>query len=415
MSLPVLSICVPSRNRQVYFQETIRALTASLRPDVEFVFADNSDDPAVMNTFMIDRAGDPRIRYLQAEARVLPMMDNWERALAAATGRYVAFIGDDDYLDPDLAVFIRNLEAYIQPDAIAWSGPNYTWPTPGSPARPVAISLGTRVSRMPKPALMRKAFMWEGASHVPLSGFSIYHGALSRKLLDRIRTMGDGRYFEFPVIDYEMAFKAILLGDVFIHSQRAFSVLGACPLSNSVTIGKLSAEREAQRVFFEEHGWNLNDAEWMQGTPFRTWHGITACIYIIQHWLTRKLGMVQEGHEENLVGALAKNCTLYRNRADFDTITGEIGAALADWQGGRWLKAFTPQFVEPAASRKTMPFSGLGAKTMLHFVDNTAGTSTPGELFDLMRGILCRAEDIPIDATALWGAGINLSGKTAAA
>ncbi|MBX9458558.1 MAG: hypothetical protein KL863_22340 [Rhizobium sp.] len=110
-----------------------------------------------------------------------------------------------------------------------------------------------------------------------------------------------------------------------------------------------------------------------------------------------------------------KNCSLYRDRADFDTITGEIRAALADWQGGRWLEGFAPQFVEPAVARKTIPFSGLGARAMLHFPDNTAGTGTPGELFALMRDMLCRAEDIPIDATALWGAGINLARETTAA
>ncbi len=42
---PVLSICVPSRNRQLYFRQTIDALLDSGRTDVEFVFADNSDDP----------------------------------------------------------------------------------------------------------------------------------------------------------------------------------------------------------------------------------------------------------------------------------------------------------------------------------------------------------------------------------
>lgn len=415
MSEPTLSICVPSRNRQPYFQETVRALTASPRADVEFVFADNSDDPAVMDAFMRDRSGDPRIRYLPASAAVLPMMDNWERALAAATGRYVAFIGDDDYLDPDLAAFLLNLEKVVQPDAVAWTGPNYTWPTPGAPTRPITISLGTKVSRMAKPGLMRRAFLWEGASHVPLSGFSIYHGALSRKLLDRVRAMGNGRYFEFPVIDYEMAFKAILLGDVFIHSQRPFSVLGACPLSNSVTIGKLAAEREAQRIFFAEHGWNLNESDWIRDTPFRTWHGITACIYLIQHWLTHRLGMKQEGHEQNLVHALAANCRLYRDREDFDTIVSELRGVLGAWRDGCFLDGFAPQFAEPVEAKAVTRFTGTSTAGNLHFPDDTAGVATPGALFGLMSAILCRAGDIPINAATLWGAELGPSRDTVAA
>ena len=113
MSIPTLSICVPSRNRQVYFQETIKSLLVSERDDVEFVLADNSDDPSIMNGFMQAFAGDRRIRYLRSAKTTLSMMDNWERALAAATGRFVAFIGDDDYIDPGLAGFIVNLEGKI--------------------------------------------------------------------------------------------------------------------------------------------------------------------------------------------------------------------------------------------------------------------------------------------------------------
>lgn len=403
MPQPTLSICVPSRNRQVYFQETIRALTASLRSDVEFVFADNSDDASVMDRFMAERLGDPRIRYLPAAGRALSMMENWERSIAATSGRYVAFIGDDDYLDPDLAAFLANLEREVSADAIAWTGPNFIWPVDGAPVRPVTISLRTAVTRMPKAQLMRKAFLWEGASHVPLSGFSIYHGALSRRVIDRIKAMGNGRFFEFPVVDYEMAFKAILLGETFIHSSRPFSVLGACLLSNSVTIGKLGSEREAQRVFFVEHGSNMNEAEWIEGTPFRTWHGITATVYLIQHWLSRKISMQHAGFEENLVRAFAANCSLYREREDFDSIAAEIRKALAVWHGGKYLDLFEPHFVEsPAHTGHSQPaFTGLATADTLRFPDDTGGLRTPGELFGLVRSVVARAEDIPVDAAAL--------------
>jgi hypothetical protein len=414
MSIPTLSICVPSRNRQVYFQETIRALTASLRPDVEFVFADNSDDASIMDGFIADRLADPRIRYLPAAGRTLSMMDNWERSVSAATGRYVAFIGDDDYLDPDLAGFILNLERVVKADAIAWTGPNYIWPTPGAPARSVAISLGARVKRMAKEDLFRKAFLWEDAGIVPLSGFSIYHGALSRRLLDRIRTLGDGRIFEFPVVDYELGFKTVLLGETFIHSERPFSILGVCPLSNSAASGKLATERAALDAFNKDLGWDFNKAEWLGDMPFRTWHGLPACIYLIQHWLTRKIGMKQQGHEQNLVAALTRNCSNYRDREDFDTVAAGIRDALALWHDGRFLADFKPEFIEPVPARPTAAFSGTTASGMLHFPDDTAGVRTPGELFKLMSAVVCCAEDIPINAGALWAADVDFGRKAAA-
>ena len=79
--VPKLSICVPSRNRQDCFRQTISDLTANPRTDVEFVFADNSDDPTIMDEFM--RAiNDPRIVYLPSGPLPLSMADNWERTVS---------------------------------------------------------------------------------------------------------------------------------------------------------------------------------------------------------------------------------------------------------------------------------------------------------------------------------------------
>ena len=74
---PLLSICVPSRNRQNYFKKTIEALVASMIDDVEFVFADNSDDPTIMDGFVADiLRKDRRVVYLPSEKTVLSMVDN---------------------------------------------------------------------------------------------------------------------------------------------------------------------------------------------------------------------------------------------------------------------------------------------------------------------------------------------------
>jgi hypothetical protein len=130
---PTLSICVPSRNRQVWFQETIRALTASLRTDIELVFVDNSDDPSIMNGFIEPFLADPRVKYLPTGDEVRPMVDNWEVAFGATTGRWIVFIGDDDHVDPDLAGLILRIEAKM-PDveALDWARLHFTWPYPPS-------------------------------------------------------------------------------------------------------------------------------------------------------------------------------------------------------------------------------------------------------------------------------------------
>jgi hypothetical protein len=399
MSTPTLSICVPSRNRQIYFQETIRALVACPRADVEFVLADNSDDPAIMDGFIRDFSGDPRICFLPSPDRTLSMMDNWERAVTAATGRWVTAIGDDDYLDPDLADFILNLErADPEADALAWNGISYIWPEQGSPIRQLSAPLSTEVKRMPKNVLMRKAFMWEGAAMVPLCGYSIYHGAHNRRLIDRIRKLGGGRYFEFPVIDYENAFKAILLGERFYHVARPFSVLGVCPISNSRASGSLEAQDRVQANFNKELGWVLDDDPLLADIPFRPSQGITGCVFAVQHWLSRKHRIPHSGYEENLVRALEANCRLYADRPSFDITADRYRKALRTWKGGRYLTHFKPQFAERKTDAPVQaPFSGVNSGS-LYFADTAAGIRTPGELFALLGAALARPSEIAITA-----------------
>ena len=395
---PVLSICVPSRNRQIYFQETIRALAASGRDDVEFVVADNSDDASIMRDFIASLPADSRIRFLPAPPTTLSMMDNWERAVSAATGRWVAAIGDDDFLDPDLADVILSLEARDpEADALAWTGMTYIWPEPGAPVRPVNISLSNHVTRFDKNVLMRKAFMWEGAAMVPLCGYSIYHGAHSRRLIDRIRELGRGRYFEFPIIDYENAFKAILLGKAFYHVARPFSVLGVCPLSNSKASGNLEAQDRVQANFNRELGWNLDDDPLLADIPFRTSQGLTACVYAVQHWLTRKYNIPHAGYEANLVKAMEANCRLYPDRQSFEITAERYRAALASWKDGAYLTDFNPVWREPsAAPRRTEMLTGVLPGDHLQFPDSIGGVTTPGELYALISATLTRPSDIKV-------------------
>jgi len=111
MPLPLLSICVPSRNRQAYFQQTIIGLLQNRNADTEFVFADNSDDGRIMRNFLAPYGQDPLVRFLPSEDRVLSMQENWERTIKASTGTWISFIGDDDYVDPAVSKFIAKIQS----------------------------------------------------------------------------------------------------------------------------------------------------------------------------------------------------------------------------------------------------------------------------------------------------------------
>lgn len=396
--LPKLSICVPSRNRQIYFQETIRALTSSSRTEIEFVFADNSDDPSIMKTFMANYEGDPRVVFLPPADTILSMVDNWERTVAASTGDWVTVIGDDDYLDPELVVLLQRLVA-VCPDleALDWIKLHYTWPmAEEGPPINLNVPLTCGLVDVSPELNRRRAWLWQEATHNLVNGFSIYHAALSRSLLETIKKTFGGRYFEHPTVDFDSAFKVSLTAKRLMASERPFSVFGACPLSNSASLHKLETLQARHREFMSDLGRNLDDDPELADLPFRSTCGVAAAVAQTQHWIKKRYGLKFEGWERNFVGCCVRSCEKIRDRALFEQTVLEYRHAFSRWQGGRFLSFFNPAFfeaVEPYPDYE--PYSGiLDGKVYLSL--KLLNPRTPAEFFHAANGIMATADDIEL-------------------
>jgi glycosyltransferase involved in cell wall biosynthesis len=383
---PVLSICVPSRNRQIYFQETIRALTSSLRTDVEFVFCDNSDDPAIMRDFIGPYLADPRVVFVPSGETIRPMVDNWEEALTASSGRWIAVIGDDDYIDPDLAGLIVRLES-TAPDleALDWSKLYYSWPYQGKPVLSNPVHLNAEIHEVPKQSLMNRAFRWDNARDVLGCGFGIYHGAVSRTLMERIRTASDGRYFEHAIVDFDSIFKVIMHGKRFVHIRRPISVMGVCPASNSAAVANPDAMRKKQEEFDKEHASPVDRMDCYRDFPFHTRLGLAACILMTQHWFARKYGYRFSGYEDNFVHSCTVQCGKIEDRVQYDLIVAGYRKAFSSWKGGRYLKAFKPVYSPP--KRDAQQFSGL-IKHDVFVTDDHPAFATVKSFYDLASSLM---------------------------
>ena len=395
-----LSICVPSRNRQIWFQETIRALLESQREDVEFVFADNSDDASIMADFMRAYASDPRVVFLSPGPVVYSMVDNWERTVAASTGDWVTVIGDDDYVDPDLASVLRKVELML-PDveAFGWAYASFTWPgSEGAPDTNIALDLTHHFIDVPREWLIRRAYLWADATTTPTHGFSIYHSALSRRLVERIRARFNNRYFEHPTVDFDSSFKSVLLGTRFLLWQRPLSIHGVCPLSISSVIFDTKRIRSANANFFAETGRNFFEDATMEGLPFAGDMGVPASILATQQWVKHSAGFSLDGWQENFARSCAYYCSRFRTREDYDFITGLYRSSFAQWDGGRYAHAFKPAYAEMPASYSA--FSGIrDGKVYLN--NGNTGANTPQEIYQVLSAIAPPLDDIVIDPTTL--------------
>lgn len=348
-----------------------------------------------MDGFVANLAEDSRIRYLTSQDKSLSMVDNWERTMAAATGRWVAFIGDDDYIDPDAVDLISAIEARVPDvDAIAWNRLTFHWPGARAHEMYTAIPTGCRIVEVPRDELIRKTFGWEGAGRVPTFMFSAYHAAVRRDLAVANRARFGNRYFEHPVVDQDSAFKIIITARRFIFSERPFSVLGTCPASNSAAIGRVEDNARRHAEFMADLGRNMDHDPVLADFPFPSSYGVTASVGVSQHWFKKTYGMDFDGWEENFARACALDCGSAATREDFDIVCRRYAEGFRTWKAGRYLRFFNPVFAEPA-DMSAPAFTGI-TPLLVHVGEHFAGATTPRELYDAVAGMMTPPGEVPI-------------------
>ena len=389
---PKLSICVPSRNRQACFRQTILDLIAHERTDIEFVFADNSDDRSVMDGFMAGLR-DARILYLPSEERPLSMADNWERTVAAATGAWVTVIGDDDYVDPDVVDRIMEIEARdTTVEAIGWNRAPFQWRSARTDTRSVPFSLANRIMRHSKDQLERRLFGWAAATYMPSCPYGIYHGAIPRRTLDRIASSFSGRFFEHPTVDFDFLHKLVSSSSNFAYINRPMSILGVAAASNSAAVGDSAGVERAVTSYRSEYGDAFEQATLAAGFPFHADSGVAGNIMAAQIWFKARYGFVYNGWQEDFARAITRECALWKDREGFDRHVAGIEAAFREWEGGRYLSLFQPRFHghsrEPA-------FWGV-RDNQLYINQEIAGSETPRAFYRVLQDILPAFQDMEV-------------------
>ena len=92
---PLLSICIPTRNRAFYLKHCLQTILVQDFTDYEIIVAENSD-PAGREETRTALAGldARRIVYFE-QPEVVSMTANYESALAKTKGEYILCLGDE--------------------------------------------------------------------------------------------------------------------------------------------------------------------------------------------------------------------------------------------------------------------------------------------------------------------------------
>ncbi|MAZ03645.1 MAG: hypothetical protein CMN56_10955 [Sneathiella sp.] len=230
-----ISIVVPTRNRAEFLKYCLETCLASDDPDIEVVVSDNNsldETRAVVAEFT-----DQRLIYVNPGVD-LSMRQNFEFALSHATGDYVIFIGDDDGVVPNGIATLRYLIGKFSPDIITWRHITYIWPH--SEPEPTEGLLKFRyrdfcgpVYKLDPKQLLADFYRARITSY--RDGANIYHGCVSRAVIDKIKSRG-GEYFQGQIPDVNTALSNLTAASSLLWVRNPVTIAGAGQKSNGTAM-----------------------------------------------------------------------------------------------------------------------------------------------------------------------------------
>ncbi len=96
---PLLSFCIPTRNRATYLRELLESIATQIAPEVEVVISDDGSTDQTSSVVESFRARIPELTYERVDPPLL-YDRNLLHAVALARGEFCWLFGDDDRLEP---------------------------------------------------------------------------------------------------------------------------------------------------------------------------------------------------------------------------------------------------------------------------------------------------------------------------
>jgi hypothetical protein len=231
----LISLLIPTRERAETLRATLRNVSAIDDPDLEIIISDNASTDETPE--IIASLHDPRIRVTRTTSR-LSQRQNFEHAVAAASGDYLMMIGDDDAVLVSQWPLLRAILAERRPDALSWPALFYQWPGPekrGGGGR-LRLSRQTlfgplveRTSDEHLAAIRRLERIREDCSP------KLYHGLLSRRVIEALRAR-TGMVVGSGQVDAYISAAALPFMERYLYLRHPFSILGMGPKSGGSSI-----------------------------------------------------------------------------------------------------------------------------------------------------------------------------------
>jgi glycosyltransferase involved in cell wall biosynthesis len=123
--MPLISFIVPTHNRYKYAVKTVSSLL-SISDDIEVIVSDTSEDN-LLAEFFTEHEKKSQLKVIRPGLG-LSVVDNFNSGLSSATGDYLVFLGDDDFVCESILEVAQWAKA-DSVESIKFTFPvNYYWP-----------------------------------------------------------------------------------------------------------------------------------------------------------------------------------------------------------------------------------------------------------------------------------------------
>jgi hypothetical protein len=268
----LLSVAIPTKNRQTYLKILVDELLLSKRDDFEVVIQDNSDSDA-LNSWINER-NDSRLKYYY-RPEWLSVVDNCDKLIENCAGEYICMLGDDDGIFLDEALRFLERMRLLGADAAMGRVLQYVWP---DLSHPLFSEYGGKLYLKVAKGGSTHTTLYSTARRVVRRGGAmglqdlpcVYHGFIAKKALERLHSLA-GTYFPGPSPD--MA-NAIGLCAVLQRVERTNQVLVITGHSNR-SAGGAGTQRKHHGPIEEQAHLPQDTAEkWSPLIPY-FWSGPT--------------------------------------------------------------------------------------------------------------------------------------------
>jgi glycosyltransferase involved in cell wall biosynthesis len=250
---PLLSIVIPTRNRQEYAISAITSILSISAADLELVVQDNSDSRD-LEDYIRSNINDTRLRYNYI-LTPLSMIDNFNAAVKLTSGKYLCLIGDDDGVNPEIIEATRWAEMNDIDALKPTVRVSYLWPELvdssivfRNPNGVLKINPFSGKVTKPDPEVeMRKVVRSGGFKYLETEIPRLYHGIVKRKCLNKVREK-TGTFF------------GGLSPDIFAALAIANFAKNVVSIDYPLTIAGVSKSAQSAR----EHAENLEDLHFVR-------------------------------------------------------------------------------------------------------------------------------------------------------